>query len=142
MTPASQVEPRRAAAPRPAGGRTSPQFESIPRAGQRMTEIVLFLTLFVAYGYFNQGGGWNQNGRFDQVRAIVESGHLFINGYASYQLRADAAGGVELVRRPLPDFARRGARLNTGDWSYNVDTGRYYPNKPPGTSFRGGRNRA
>ncbi len=105
-------------------------------SGQRAIEIALFLTLFLAYGYFNQGGGWNQNGRFDQVRAIVETGRLFINGYASYQLRVDAGGRGDLLRRPMPDhyFGRR-YQLNTGDWSYNAAEGRYYPNKPPGTSF-------
>ena len=31
---------------------------------------VIFVTLMVAYGYFHQGGGWNQNVRFDQVRSL------------------------------------------------------------------------
>jgi hypothetical protein len=31
----------------------------------------LFFTLFLSYSYFHQGGGWSQNSRFDQVRAIV-----------------------------------------------------------------------
>ena len=52
----------------------------------------IFVVLFVAYGYFHQGGGWNQNSRFDQVRAIVENHQLEINEYFLYQAQAGAAG--------------------------------------------------
>src|SRR5437867_2985155 len=76
MSRASRVAAPKSDAPR--SPVNMPPAERSPR--QRTIEIVLFLTLFVAYGYFNQGGGWNQNGRFDQVRAIVERGQLFING--------------------------------------------------------------
>ena len=104
---------------------------------QRRIEATLFLTLFVAYAYFNQGGGWNQNARFDQIRAIVETDRLFINGYISYQALLGAGGQIDVLRRPLPDHFAGGRRyrFNTGDYSYNPTEGRYYPNKPPGTSF-------
>ncbi len=36
------------------------------RPGRRAGWLI-FLTLFTAYAYFHQGGGWNQNSRFDQV---------------------------------------------------------------------------
>jgi len=39
--------------------------------GPRGPERAIVLTLFVCFAYFFQGGGWNQNSRFDQVRAIV-----------------------------------------------------------------------
>jgi rubredoxin len=123
--------------PRPAAG-TPTAVAPLPRhPAQRRIEAALFLTLFVAYAYFNQGGGWNQNARFDQVRAIVETGRLFINGYISYQAILGADGQAEVVRRPLPDhlLAARPYRLNTGDYAFNPAQGRYYPNKPPGTSF-------
>jgi hypothetical protein len=137
MSRASGVTRQRRGAVRPARTASPPEVESFPRhSGQRTIEVALFLTLFLAYAYFDQGGGWNQNARFDQVRAIVETGRLFINGYASYQLQLDAGGHADVVRRPLPEHAfGRGYRLNTGDWSYNPGEGRYYPNKPPGTSF-------
>lgn len=36
---------------------------------------------FVAYAYFYQAGGWNQNSRFDLTRAIVERGTSSIDAY-------------------------------------------------------------
>jgi hypothetical protein len=42
---------------------------------------VLVLTLLVSYAYFSQAGGWNQNSRFDLVRAIVEQRTTRIDGY-------------------------------------------------------------
>ena len=59
----------------------------------------------VAYGWFFQGGGWNQNSRFDVVRALVESRTLEITALA------DNTG----------DVARAGAAV--------------YSNKPPGLSI-------
>jgi hypothetical protein len=41
----------------------------------------VFLIVFCAYGYFYQAGGWNQNSRFDLVRANVESGTSRIDPY-------------------------------------------------------------
>jgi len=137
MSRASRVARRKRRAGRPAGSASAPKVEPPPRySAQRKIEAALFLTLFIAYGYFNQGGGWNQNARFDQVRAIVETGRLFINSYTTYQVLVGAGGRADVVRRPMPDhFFGGGYRLNTGDWSYNPQQGRYYPNKPPGTSF-------
>jgi hypothetical protein len=57
---------------------------------------------FVAYAYFYPGGGWNQNTRFDLIRAIVERRTLSIDAY----------------------------QLNTGDKS--IHDGRYYCDKAPG----------
>jgi hypothetical protein len=72
----------------------------------RGPEWAIGLTLFGAYAWFCQGGGWNQNSRFDQVRAVVETGRLSID-------------------------ARMAA--NTGDLA--TAGGRLYPNKPPGTTL-------
>lgn len=42
---------------------------------------LIALLTFVSYAYFYPGGGWNQNSRFDLVRAIVERGTLQIDAY-------------------------------------------------------------
>ena len=39
----------------------------------------LFALVLGAYAYFYQAGGWNQNARFDLVRALVEQGTLTID---------------------------------------------------------------
>ena len=96
----------------------------------------IFVVLFVAYGYFHQGGGWNQNSRFDQVRAIVENHQLEINEYFLYQAQAGAAGPVKVVRLAGPKYVDVNSIprfANTFDIS--VFAGKVYPNKPPGTVF-------
>lgn len=47
----------------------------------RPTIVLIFLSLWV-YGYFYQGGGWNQNTRFDLVRSIVEERTHVVDRYA------------------------------------------------------------
>lgn len=70
----------------------------------RSPAIVLFLLLIGVYAYFYQAGGWNQNSRFDLVRAVVEQGTFTIDRY----------------------------QHNTGDDS--VRNGHYYCDKAPGAS--------
>jgi len=48
----------------------------------RRPELGLFALVLGAYAYFYQAGGWNQNSRFDMVRAIVEQGTSRIDRYA------------------------------------------------------------
>jgi hypothetical protein len=60
-----------------------------------------------AFAYFYQAGGWNQNVRFDLVRAVVEDGSLRIDRFA----------------RNTGDLARR--------------DGHYYCDKAPGVSWLG-----
>ena len=43
--------------------------------------ILIGVVVFVSYAYFYPGGGWNQNTRFDLVRAVVERGVLTIDAY-------------------------------------------------------------
>ena len=43
--------------------------------------------LFVAYAYFYQGGGWNQNSRFALVRAIVQQQTLRVDDTAYFDGR-------------------------------------------------------
>jgi hypothetical protein len=70
----------------------------------RSPTIALFLLLVGTYAYFYQAGGWNQNSRFDLVRAVVEQGTFTIDHY----------------------------QHNTGDDS--VRNGHYYCDKAPGAS--------
>jgi hypothetical protein len=73
--------------------------------GFSRSEWLLFLLLFMSYAYFFQGGGWNQNARYDLVRAIAEEGRLSIDSFVA----------------------------NTGD--YALFNGHYHPNKPPGVAW-------
>ena len=43
--------------------------------------IAIFALLLGVYAFFYQGGGWNQNSRFDLVRAIVEDHALVIDRF-------------------------------------------------------------
>lgn len=43
--------------------------------------FALFVLSFATYAYFYQAGGWNQNSRFDLVRAMVEEGRASIDSY-------------------------------------------------------------
>jgi len=55
-------------------------------------ELLLFVATFFAFAYFHQGGGWNQNSRFAEVRAIVEEGRFAIDNFLIYQRDADGGG--------------------------------------------------
>jgi hypothetical protein len=44
--------------------------------------VLLAVVLLGSYAYFYQGGGWNQNSRFDLSRALVEHGTVRIDAYA------------------------------------------------------------
>ena len=70
----------------------------MPRV-QRL-ELAIFIATFFAFAYFNQGGGWNQNSRFAEVRAMVEEHRFAIDDFLIYQ--RDAASGV-LRRIPMRD---------------------------------------
>jgi len=129
----------------------------------RRLELLLFLATFFAFAYFNQGGGWNQNSRFAEVRAIVEEGRFPIDHFLVYKV--DPATH-DLVRLPVQntayDFEGKRFRLawvsstyeltpmnadvvgedapmieecSSGDIGYVPATTHFHPNKPPGTSF-------
>lgn len=93
---------------------------------------ILFLTLFTAYAYFHQGGGWNQNGRFDQVRALAEEGAWTINRFAYYRASGDGWG---LVRVPLPEPVTASGIAGVNSLDVALAGGRLYPNKPPGVTL-------
>jgi hypothetical protein len=75
------------------------------RAVLRKPELALLVLAFGTYAYFFQAGGWNQNSRFNLVRAIVEQRSLQIDDYLG----------------------------NTGD--YSVRAGHFYCDKAPGLSI-------
>ena len=60
-------------------------------------EWLIFCACFFAFAYFNQGGGWNQNSRFAEVRAMAEEGRFAIDDYLIY--KGDKESG-NLVRIP------------------------------------------
>ena len=70
-----------------------------------MTPVAVAAVLGVAYAYFYQGGGWNQNTRFALTRAVVERGQLSIDGF----------------------------HLATGDKA--LRDGHYYSDKAPGAAW-------
>jgi hypothetical protein len=69
------------------------------------TRLALFALLFLSYAYFYQAGGWNQNSRFNLVRAITNDHSLQVDPY----------------------------HRSTGDQA--VFEGHYYSDKAPGLSF-------
>ncbi len=71
----------------------------------RKAAILLGLLSFLSFLYFYEGGGWNQNSRFDLLRAIVERHTLQIDDY----------------------------HQNTGDKAHFA--GHYYSDKAPGLVF-------
>lgn len=75
--------------------------------------FLLFLLFFISYGYFFQGGGWNQNARICLTRSIIDFGTFTIDHYK------DDAFGTKFV--------------SAGYWAYY--DGHYYSNKSPGLSF-------
>jgi hypothetical protein len=106
-----------------------------PGRSLRAADALLFLTLFAAYAWFHQGGGWNQNARFSQVRAIVETGRLAINAFWVWTPVVEE-GRVVLRRHPLPlPFVPGPDRPLPNGFDVSVHEGRIYPNKPPGTTL-------
>jgi len=71
--------------------------------------LLIAIVAFASYVYFYQGGGWNQNSRFDLVRAILERGTLRIDAYhentedktiANGHFYSDKAPGLALLVLP------------------------------------------
>jgi len=64
-------------------------------------ELLLFVACFFAFAYFHQGGGWNQNSRFAEVRAIVEEGRFAIDDFLVYKHDPARPTGERFIRVPL-----------------------------------------
>ena len=81
----------------------------------RTRALLIGVVVLVAYVYFYQGGGWNQNSRFDLVRAMVELGTLRIDAYrentgdkafANGHYYSDKAPGLALLAEPIAEATR------------------------------------
>ena len=130
----------------------------------RLSSLLFFFLSWITFGWFHQGGGWNQNARFAEARAIVEQGRFAIDDFLAYRVEGElrvaetvsdaqfmrnglvhrlcwpAPGGgapVPVNGRPLQDgemIAVIGKETATGDIGYAPD-GHFYSNKPPGVSL-------
>ena len=76
----------------------------------RRPETALFVLALGVYAYFFQGGGWNQNVRFDLTRAIVEQHTLILDdyivntgdyAYVAPHYYSDAAPGLSVLAVPV-----------------------------------------
>jgi hypothetical protein len=81
----------------------------------RIRALLIGAVVLISYAYFYQGGGWNQNSRFDLVRAVVEQGTLRIDAYhqntedkafANGHYYSDKAPGLALLAVPIAEVTR------------------------------------
>jgi hypothetical protein len=90
----------------------------------RRFEWLLFFACFFAFAYFHQGGGWNQNSRFAEVRAIVEEGRFAIDDFLIYKIDPTDPAGRRFVRVPLHnaeyEWEGKPYRLSWVDMEYNL----------------------
>jgi hypothetical protein len=101
-----------------------------------MARRLIFVILLFSYGWFHQGGGWNQNSRFDQARALADAGKLAINRYCVYHPHRLPDGSLDVELIPLPDlFAPVATAPNPNGFDLAIFNGRILPNKPPGVSI-------
>ena len=77
--------------------------------GNYKRSALIALVVFISYAYFYQAGGWNQNSRFDLLRAILDQHTLRIDAYHSNtkdkalfqgHYYSDKAPGVVLLAIP------------------------------------------
>src|SRR5277367_3044828 len=80
------------------------------RSSIRIRALLIAAVVFVSNAYFYEGGGWNQNSRFDLVRGIVEERTLRIDAYhqntedkafANGHFYSDKAPGLALLAVPI-----------------------------------------
>jgi hypothetical protein len=141
---------------------TAPEHEPrIPRG----TGLILFLTAWIVFSFFHQGGGRHQNVRFAMTRAVVENGRFDIDSQIFYSgidtisdpillLRIPLAGGSFYFRdgpmyltwadavgeRVAPPLAGEDAQLldlsRVAASPYvSFADGRFHPNKAPGATL-------
>ena len=95
-----------------------------PLATHWKIALLLGVTSFLSFLYFYEGGGWNQNSRFDLLRAIIERHTLQIDAYhentqdkAHFQghYYSDKAPGLVFLAVPFAEIARAGMRAVSVD---------------------------
>ena len=88
-------------------------------SSHRKAAFLLAVVTLFSFSYFYEGGGWNQNSRFDLLRAIVERHTLQIDAYhentqdkAHFQghYYSDKAPGLVFLAVPFAVAARAGMR--------------------------------
>ena len=87
----------------------------------RRLELLVFLATWFGFAYFNQGGGWNQNSRFAEIRAMAEQGRFAIDDFLVYR-----KGGDDGVLKRLPthhaEYTEDGKRKRLcwvdGQWNF------------------------
>ena len=86
--------------------------------------VLIGVLAFFSYAYFYSAGGWNQNTRFDFVRAVVERGSLSIDAYHENtgdkavkdgHYYSDKAPGQPLLAIPAAVAVRAGAQIAGAD---------------------------
>jgi hypothetical protein len=86
----------------------------------RRRAVLIAAVVFLSCAYFYQGGGWNQNSRFDMVRAVAEQNTLRIDAYQENtqdkalsrgHYYSDKAPGLALLALPVAAVARPGLRI-------------------------------
>jgi hypothetical protein len=106
----------------------SPLPEKSP--AHRKAAILLGVVIFFSFIYFYEGGGWNQNSRFDLLRAMVERHTLQIDAYQENtqdkahfhgHYYSDKAPGLVFLAVPFAVIARPALRM------VGID-----PESPPG----------
>src|SRR5690242_13612075 len=89
-------------------------------SSHRKSAVLLGLVTFFSFIYFYEGGGWNQNSRFDLLRAIVEQHTLQIDAYHTNtedkahfrgHYYSDKAPGLVFLAVPFAVIARAGMRV-------------------------------
>lgn len=97
-----------------------PRFQKSQVSRVQRIELLLFSAFFFAFAFFHQGGGWNQNARFAEVRAIVEEGRFAIDDFIVYEVEE----GSPVLRRNAVDhteYERKGKRFRLAwvdmDWN-------------------------
>ncbi len=89
-------------------------------SAHRKLACLLGITSFFSFLYFYEGGGWNQNSRFDLLRAILEHHTLQIDPYHkntedkahfSGHYYSDKAPGLVFLAVPFAALARGGMRV-------------------------------
>src|SRR5262252_1014775 len=94
-------------------------YDTMPRMPSARRAAILATALFISFAYFYEGGGWNQNTRFDLVRAIVEHGTVRIDLYhentgdkshVGTHFYTDKAPGASLLAVPPVALVRSAMR--------------------------------
>ena len=90
----------------------------------RKLACLLGVASFFSFLYFYEGGGWNQNSRFDLLRAILERHSLQIDAYHENtedkahfngHYYSDKAPGLVFLAVPFAAVARAGMRIVSMD---------------------------